>query len=293
MGKKAKAIAEIASGSWGALHGSLGLLSSGLTRNPAGALLNAAILAPSIYGIVKGSKRLKGSGIGKHMSISDAKKYLKKHPHDKKIYLHDLVKLTKAKKTKILNTIDRYLNPSKSQSGSGLIKSLSNKARRGLHHVRKFIDGETAYKPSDLLGHISSATGVASVFVPQLAIPSLAAGIASKGLKSVGKGLKLAGEGLYLPGSGKKSCNCHKGEGLKLAGEGKKKKSNKSTQSIKIKSKSKSIPRIGSKRQVWNGNAKQTSGGLTKENLMKNKRGKVVSKKQHAAGLKNLKFLKK
>ncbi len=43
---------------------------------------------------------------------------------------------------------------------------------------------------------------------------------------------------------------------------------------------------VGSKLEVWNGSAKHTSGGLTKESLMKNKRGKVVSKKRHAQGLK-------
>lgn len=42
----------------------------------------------------------------------------------------------------------------------------------------------------------------------------------------------------------------------------------------------------GSKLQVFNGTAKHTSGGLKKEDLMKNKNGKVVSKKQHNAGMK-------
>ena len=46
---------------------------------------------------------------------------------------------------------------------------------------------------------------------------------------------------------------------------------------IKIKAK-------GTKIQVWNGLAKHTSGGLVKSDLVKNKRGKIVSKKQQAAG---------
>jgi len=41
---------------------------------------------------------------------------------------------------------------------------------------------------------------------------------------------------------------------------------------------------IGSKRKVWNGSAKWTKGGLTKADLMLNKSGKVVSKKQYASG---------
>ncbi len=41
---------------------------------------------------------------------------------------------------------------------------------------------------------------------------------------------------------------------------------------------------IGTKNQVWNGTADHTSGGLTKADLMKNSRGKVVSRRQHEAG---------
>ena len=50
---------------------------------------------------------------------------------------------------------------------------------------------------------------------------------------------------------------------------------------------------IGSKREVYNGTARRTAGGLTKSKLMKNRRGKVVSKKQHAAGLKAVRRLKR
>lgn len=42
----------------------------------------------------------------------------------------------------------------------------------------------------------------------------------------------------------------------------------------------------GSKAQVFHGNALHTSGGLTRKDLMKNKRGKIVSRKQAAAGKK-------
>jgi hypothetical protein len=50
------------------------------------------------------------------------------------------------------------------------------------------------------------------------------------------------------------------------------------------------IPAVGSKVQVWNGTAKHTSGGLRKGDLMKNK-GRIVSKKKHAAGKKAIKHL--
>lgn len=43
---------------------------------------------------------------------------------------------------------------------------------------------------------------------------------------------------------------------------------------------------IGSKAQVFHGTAHHTSGGLTRKDLLKNKRGKIVSRKQLAAGKK-------
>ena len=49
----------------------------------------------------------------------------------------------------------------------------------------------------------------------------------------------------------------------------------------------------GSKAQVMNGTAKHTSGGLEKKNLMRNKHGRIVSKKQHKNGKKSLKYLKR
>lgn len=42
---------------------------------------------------------------------------------------------------------------------------------------------------------------------------------------------------------------------------------------------------VGSKVQVFHGNADRTPGGLVKDDLMKNKHGKIVSKKQHEAGM--------
>ena len=37
----------------------------------------------------------------------------------------------------------------------------------------------------------------------------------------------------------------------------------------------------GSRRMVWNGSAEKTVGGLTREDLMKNKYGRIVSVKRH------------
>ena len=46
------------------------------------------------------------------------------------------------------------------------------------------------------------------------------------------------------------------------------------------------IKTFGTKLEVYRSKAKKTRGGLTKNDLMKNKRGRIVSKKQHAAGIK-------
>jgi len=53
---------------------------------------------------------------------------------------------------------------------------------------------------------------------------------------------------------------------------------------------SEKIPAVGTKAMVWHGSAKHTSGGLKKSDLMKHK-GRIISRKKHAAGKKALKFL--
>jgi hypothetical protein len=50
---------------------------------------------------------------------------------------------------------------------------------------------------------------------------------------------------------------------------------------------------VGSHVQVWHGTADHTSGGLKKKDLMKNKHGRIISKKKHALGKKALKNLVK
>ena len=49
---------------------------------------------------------------------------------------------------------------------------------------------------------------------------------------------------------------------------------------------------VGSKAQVYHGTATRTAGGLKKEDLMKTAKGRIVSKKQHAAGLKAIQRLR-
>jgi hypothetical protein len=50
---------------------------------------------------------------------------------------------------------------------------------------------------------------------------------------------------------------------------------------------------VGTHAEVWHGTADHTSGGLKKSQLMKNKHGRIVSKKKHALGKKALKHLVK
>ena len=45
--------------------------------------------------------------------------------------------------------------------------------------------------------------------------------------------------------------------------------------------------KVGSKREVFNGTAEKTKGGLRKKDLVKNKRGRVVSIKKSEAGKKS------
>ena len=53
----------------------------------------------------------------------------------------------------------------------------------------------------------------------------------------------------------------------------------------------KKVNSTGTRAQVWHGTAKSTTGGLHKGDLMKNKHGRIVSKKKHALGKKALKHL--
>ena len=54
-----------------------------------------------------------------------------------------------------------------------------------------------------------------------------------------------------------------------------------------------SVPAVGTKAQVFHGTAKHTSGGLTRKDLMKNKKGRIVSRRKNAAGKKALARLRK
>jgi hypothetical protein len=53
------------------------------------------------------------------------------------------------------------------------------------------------------------------------------------------------------------------------------------------------LPAVGSKAMVWHGTARHTPGGLTRKDLMKTKKGRIVSRKKHSIGLRRIKTLHK
>ena len=53
----------------------------------------------------------------------------------------------------------------------------------------------------------------------------------------------------------------------------------------------KTMKRIGSRAEVWHSRAVATSGGLKRQHLMKHK-GRIISRKKHAAGKKAIKHLR-
>jgi hypothetical protein len=191
-GKKGKAIAEIASGSLGTLIMGLSTLGNVMGKNPAGALISAGLLGSSLYGIKKGSDRLKGKGkrkphklLSHHvLPVKELKKQFKKHPQDKPINIKDF-NIPK-------HLIDNLLMELNNLGGEGLKKigkKISSKVKSARTKLKKFLKGETSYKPSDLLTHISTATGVISAFAPEFIVPSVIAQLGAKYAKSKGQGL--------------------------------------------------------------------------------------------------------
>lgn len=49
---------------------------------------------------------------------------------------------------------------------------------------------------------------------------------------------------------------------------------------------------IGTRAQVWHGTAYKTSGGLTKNNIMQNKNGRIVSRAKHASAKRENRLVK-
>ena len=52
------------------------------------------------------------------------------------------------------------------------------------------------------------------------------------------------------------------------------------------------VQTVGTRAQVWHGTARKTSGGLTKNDLMKNKAGRIVSKAKHNTAKREMRLVK-
>jgi hypothetical protein len=52
------------------------------------------------------------------------------------------------------------------------------------------------------------------------------------------------------------------------------------------------VQTVGTRAQVWHRTARKTSGGLTKNDLMKNKSGRIVSKAKHNTAKKEMRLVK-
>jgi hypothetical protein len=113
------------------------------------------------------------------------------------------------------------------------------------------------------VGKIAKDTGIATLAADKLAeVAKGAAGPAYSGVIDGARGVLKTHTGT--------------GFGHRMAGRGRKtSKSGKEYPS-----------NVGSNAQVWHGTKEKTPGGLTKNDLMKTSKGRIVSKKKHAQGLK-------
>jgi hypothetical protein len=222
------------------------------------------------------------SGGGKYMDSH--RNYLRKLlSHKKKISIVGLP-ISKKKKDQILKMLEK-IEQHHPQMGKGLKQSGGK--WKPFKDIKEFFQGKKKIKPSGILHGLSTVLGFAS-YIPGLGVlgslGSLASGVAGSVLKKHGRGLKeimidednhtaplsgQTGEGIRIAGSG-----------IKIAGKG----ANKNGKGVKLSGKGAKKRKYGNRIQVWEGNCECTKGKLYKKDLMKNKLGKIVSKKQHLRG---------
>ena len=128
-------------------------------------------------------------------------------------------------------------------------------------------------------------SGVISKGLEKLADMASSAATAETGNPLAGNVVGAIGkkivEGARQRGYGVNTAGMH-GSGVNIAGR----------RSMMGMGKTRKSKIIGTRRQVYNGTMMKTSGGLTKNDLMLNKRGRIVSKKKHSFGVsKGRKFL--
>ena len=247
----------------------------------------AAVLGKAIMGAV--ASRLnskKGTDMNKHL-MAHMKKHLKGHDLVEKVmkvtpqHVKDV--LTKHKEIQIHVSdvfgekwgehVKKIRDLTGGQDG-GSWKSIKSK-------LKSFLSGKTKLKPHHLLDAASglvTAAGAASAVIPGVDIISVpAAASASAAIKTASTALKKSGRGMAEPsGAG---LHPPGGKGLNPTGGS----LNPAGSSCKYKHRGGKI--VGTYKEVYDPNLPHevTRGGLTKNDLMKNKRGKVVSKRRSEA----------
>ena len=153
-----------------------------------------------------------------------------------------------------------------------MVKTVNMTRRQtgGLRNIMKSKDGS---RPSHFaqalkaVGSIAKKSGLATMATDHLA------GVAKTAVTAA-----LGETGAKLVDAGRDAIRTQAGVGFghRMAGRGR--KTSKTGKEYHAN--------VGSNAQVWHGTKEKTPGGLTKNDLMKTSKGRIVSKKKHAQGLK-------
>lgn len=263
--------------------------------------LSAVIGGMILAGIGEAIARQDGKGLNLAGSNAELKRQLTQAlKEDEPIHINDLGPFSQATKRKLkrqvhlmdmdapqqgsgimtaTNALAKHVlkHALKKQSGSGIAKDAKKLFNKGKKEFKRFIDGKTKIKPSHVVAVLATGAGAAATYAPhpaaKAALIALAIGgkMGSEALKQSGRGFTKVypqdGSGLSLAGSG-----------LKLAGQG---------------APNRNRSKYTEYEKVWDGKKAKTKGGLTKNDLMVNKSGKIVSKRRHELGKQSLKHLQK
>ena len=152
-----------------------------------------------------------------------------------------------------------------------------NVTRRQTGGLRNLLKSKDGSRPS----HFASALKAVGSFAKKSGLATMAtdhlAGVAKTAATAA-----LGETGAKLVDAGREAIKSQAGVGFggafghRMAGRGR-----------KTSKTGKEYPaNVGSNAQVWHGTKDKTPGGLSKNDLMKTSKGRIVSKKKHAQGLK-------
>ena len=144
-----------------------------------------------------------------------------------------------------------------------------------------FKKAAAAIKKTGLVGKAVGALAPIAGKVAKAYAGDTAGSVANTVVSGASSALKSSGWGLSRKGLPRRDLERLEGPhggafGHRMAGRGR-----------KMSKSGKEYPsNVGSNAQVWHGTKDKTPGGLTKDSLMKTAKGRIVSKKKHAQGLK-------